>query len=245
MTRIGIVVGIDDSLRARNAVLWAVDECQLRRCSLLIVCAAETGTLATDETTIRACERAADQVLTAQAVLASARQPTVAVATLLIRTEPEEALVRLSAAAVMLVVHPTQRWSQTASSRWVAAHARCPVALISDRPAGTARRARIIVATATGPSGRRTRAFARDEALVHSATTHIVVGSDAAETVLHESAHDELAVIGVRQADSLWRSGSDPNAVGLMPRPPCPVLLVPDSTQDMSERGIVSQRSAI
>jgi nucleotide-binding universal stress UspA family protein len=190
MTSARIIVGVDNSPRARSALFWAAEECQLRRCPLLIVHASD----ATDETTLLSHERAADQLLNTYAMLASARQPTVAVSTLPAHAPPEEALVRLSMTAVMLVLGSTQRSSPAALSRRVAAHAHCPVVVIPPRAAGTARTARILVATASGPSGQRARAFAREEALVHSATTQIVMGQDGVNTVLRQSARDELAV---------------------------------------------------
>src|SRR6266542_1079052 len=78
-----IVVGVDGSPGARSALLWAADECRVRRQMLLVVHAPDLAdTVAVnpaDEPAVRSLNEVGERMLSEHAAAASARQPRVVV----------------------------------------------------------------------------------------------------------------------------------------------------------------------
>jgi nucleotide-binding universal stress UspA family protein len=233
-----IIVAVDGSANGRSALLWAADECHIRDCSLLIVHAANVMEMghgpAADEVARRTL-RAADQLLTARATLASARQPTVAVSTLLAHAESGETLIDLSLGAVMLVLgaqrRPPLRGEVVgAVTRRVTAQSHCPVAVVPPRSATATINGRVLVAALAGPSGRRAREFGHEEALVRAASMENVglEERDAIETVLSQSRQAQLVVLGVYQAGALRSMQLDPAAAAVLCHSWCPIVVVSD-----------------
>ena len=104
MSRLRIIVVLDESVGARIALQWAADECRIRGCILLVVTAAGPDHEPAPPNGGQPTDGAADQLLTSGAAAASLRQPGVPVTTLLWRGEPVDTLVALSRDAELLVV---------------------------------------------------------------------------------------------------------------------------------------------
>ena len=103
--RARIVVGVDDSRAARNAVLWGAAAARLHGRDLIIAHVAPPGgqSLASDAAVAR------EHLLNASAAAASEREPTVVVGTQLVHGAAAEELVRLTNAAMMLA---TMAWAR-------------------------------------------------------------------------------------------------------------------------------------
>src|SRR5215203_7048853 len=94
-----IIVGVNASRVAKNAVLWAVQEARIRRLGLIIAHVTPDGAGPSPDTAV---DR--ENLLNSSAAAASQREPSVAVGTLLLRGVVSEALVRLTKSAALLVV---------------------------------------------------------------------------------------------------------------------------------------------
>jgi|SRR4051812_2444672 len=175
MTMPPVVVGVDDSVDARSAVLWAAEEAMLARTSLLVVHSpalppsAPTGHLST---ALRASDDVGRSVLDAAMALARASQPSLLVKGLLSHAGAIQALIDVSAEAQLLVLGSRTAavgdMSLLSSKRvTVSAHAHCPVLLLGPvstfSPPSTV--ARIVVGAATTRAGRAAMAFAAAEAV--------------------------------------------------------------------------------
>jgi nucleotide-binding universal stress UspA family protein len=154
--------------------MWAVDECQIRGRTLLIVHAPDLAdapfVASSGEPTIRALDDAGLRLLDAHSVVASTRQPGVPVTSLLSHSGPADALVDLSLDADMLVVGTRGHNGFTSTvlgsvSTRTAAHAHCPVVVV---PQSTALRIAgsslpIVVGASNTPAGRLAFEFALAE----------------------------------------------------------------------------------
>lgn len=201
-----IAAGVDGSPAARSALLWAVDECRIRRRTLVIVHApdARDALLMTGRTgtRFRNLDDVGEQLLRDHAAAASARQPSVAVTTRLCRSAPADALIDLSEHAELLVVGSQGHGGSVTSSVLgsvsdrVAAHAQCPVAIV---PSTRARveSARVVVGVAASCSGRLALEFALDEARLRGATLVAVSAMRDPQT-----APDPTSVLDVRALQS-------------------------------------------
>jgi nucleotide-binding universal stress UspA family protein len=187
-----IVVGVDGSVGARTALLWAVDECRLRRRTLLIVHAPDGAAAATPgEPSLRALDELGERLLGAHAAAASARQPGVAVTTMLSHEPAADTLVVLSGDADLLVVGTHGLGGNLASilgsvSHRVAVHAHCPVAVVPEQlvlNGGAAPASRIVVGVSASVSGRAALEFALEEAVRRDATVVAVRAWDEPATV--------------------------------------------------------------
>jgi nucleotide-binding universal stress UspA family protein len=170
-----IVVGVDGSSGSRSALMWAVDECQIRRRTLLIVHAPDLADApfvrSSGEPAIRALDGAGLRLLDAHSVAASTRQPGVPVTSLLSHSSPADALVDLSLDADMLVVGTRGHSGFTSTvlgsvSTRTAAHAHCPVVVVPQSPALRVAESPlpIVVGAANTPAGRLAFEFALAEA---------------------------------------------------------------------------------
>jgi nucleotide-binding universal stress UspA family protein len=174
-----IVVGVDGSPGARSALLWAVDECRIRRRTLLIVHASEPdGTQLSaghGGSKLTTLDQLGEHVLRDHAVAASARQPAVAVTTMLSRATAFDALTELSHNADLVVVGSRGHGALTSTilgsvSHSVAAQAHCPVAVVPRRLAFREDSARVVVGVAPTVAGRLALGFALEEARLRGAT---------------------------------------------------------------------------
>jgi nucleotide-binding universal stress UspA family protein len=179
-----IVVGVDGSLGARSALLWAADECQIRRRVLVIVHATDPddARLVARRTgsKLRGLDEVGEYVLRNHAVAASARQPAVAVTTVLSHARSFGALTELSGAADLVVVGSRGHSAVTSNvlgsvSHRVAAQAHCPVAFVPGRLAFREDSPRVVVGVAPTAAGRLALGFALEEARLRGATLVVVL----------------------------------------------------------------------
>jgi nucleotide-binding universal stress UspA family protein len=176
-----IVVGVDGSPGARSALLWAADECRLRRQMLLIVHAPDLVDAAevrsSAEHALRTLDELGERMLSEHAATASARQPGVVVTTALSHASAADELIELSRDSDLVVVGTHGRGGIVSSilgsvSYRVAAHAHCPVAVVPElhRSRRNEPSPRVVVGMSAAPSGRLAMEFALDEAQRRGAT---------------------------------------------------------------------------
>lgn len=130
----GIVVGVDGSPSALEAVAWAAEEAVLRRIPLRLVFAVdpmcEAGLLAPDRPMAeRALADAIEQVRSAH--------PSVEVVPLIVHASPVAALVRVASPAAMICLgsngaRPTHPGHRTSTATEVLLAAECPVAIVRE-----------------------------------------------------------------------------------------------------------------
>src|SRR6266498_1809141 len=176
-----IVVGVDGSPGARSALLWAADECRVRRQMLLVVHAPDLAdTVAVnpaDEPAVCFLNEVGERMLSEHAAAVLARQPSIVVTTLLGHTPAADALIALSADSELIVVG-THGWGGIISnilgsvSYRVAAHAHCPIAMVPARhmPRRDTRTPHVVINISPTTSSRFTLEFAFDKAQHHAAT---------------------------------------------------------------------------
>lgn len=242
------MVGVDGSVGARVALLWAVDECRVRQRTLLIVHAGDEH----DPDQFR------ERLLGSHAAAASARQPGVAVTTLRSDEPAADVLIGLSADADLLVVGTHGRGGNLTSilgsvSHRVAAHAHCPVAVVPEHLTlnGGALGPRIVVGVSASVSGRAALEFALDEALRRDATLVAVraqgepadlkavigrypdariepafVTGEPADALLAAAQDAVLVVVGCHHSDDRWSTRLGPVPSAILHRSPCPVVVV-------------------
>jgi nucleotide-binding universal stress UspA family protein len=197
-----IVVGVDGSTGARSALRFAADECRIRRSTLVVVHTPDPDDLmllaGSRQSRRPTLDELGERVLREHAVAASARQPGVPVTTRLARTPAADALIELSSRADLVVVGNRGRIDIASSilgsvSHRVAAHALCPVAVVPEQPAFTARTLapHLVVGLAPSRSGRLALEFALEEARLRGA-----------------------AFIGVRAEDSF--AGAEPQSTAAL-----------------------------
>ena len=255
MTSQRIIVGVDGSCGARSAVEWAVDECRLRRCSLLVshTVDARDGNLVAGAPDAQGYDGVAEQLLAGHAAAASARQPGVAVTTLLSRALPADALIDLSQFAQMVVVGTRGRNGFTSTmlgsvSHRTAVHAHSPVAVIPQgpsRPPGEHSPGSVVVGVSGGRAARLALAFARVEAHARGTDLRTVLADDdPAEALLRAAQGAQLLVVGCHHSEDRWSTRLGPVPTSILHRSPCPVVVVgavggseptPDSREDLAE----------
>ena len=139
------VVGVDGSASAHNAVRWAATDAAARKTPMLLVYAGvgKSGTSLSAAvnlragTTTNARAHAREALATARAIARSAVDDDLDVRIVLESAPPAETLIRYSESARMLVLG-SRRQSAVARavlgsvSSVVAAHARCPIAVIPE-----------------------------------------------------------------------------------------------------------------
>lgn len=170
-----IVVGVDASASARSALLWAADECRLRNRSLLVAHAPDRTdavlALQCGEMALRATDAIGAHLLMELVILASTRQPGVAVSSALAHSPASEALIDLSVLSDLVVVGRRPGGGTTLSllgsiADRVAAHAACPVAVVpvDHHLRAVPARRRIVVGASADPAGQAAIRFAFEEA---------------------------------------------------------------------------------
>jgi nucleotide-binding universal stress UspA family protein len=231
-----IVVGVDGSPAARAALEWAVDECQLRGCTLLVVHALDRGDAPAGAAAPPVCayDHFAEELLTGHAAVASGRRPGVAVTTMLSRALPADTLVELSTFAEIVVVGTRGNNVFTSTmlgsvSQRTAAHAHSPVAVVPQRSesSGNHDARPVVVGVAGGQAGLPALDFARREADLRGVTLQTLrADDDPAHALLDAAQHAQLLVVGARHSEGRWstRLGAVPSSV--LHRAACPVVVV-------------------
>jgi nucleotide-binding universal stress UspA family protein len=212
-----IAVGVDGSAAARSALLWAADECRIRRRMLVIVHAPDPkDAVLMTGAGLHTLDEVGEYLLRDHAAAASARQPSVAVTTRLSDLAAAEALIELSEQADLVVVGSRGHGGGVVASVLgsvsdrVAAHAQCPVVIV---PEGVPRAglARVVVGVSSTHAGRLALEFAFEEARLRGATLVAVSATSdpQAEPTLGESPGvralrgllDELESVGATYPD--------------------------------------------
>ncbi|MDT4979566.1 MAG: hypothetical protein QOG07_1445 [Pseudonocardiales bacterium] len=243
MTTQRIIVGVDGSVGARTALEWAVDECRLRACTLLVVHARERDPNAGGPVLL-GYDAAAESLLTEHAAAASARRSSVPVTTLLSGGLPAETLIELSVDAELVVVGTrgsngfTSTMLGSVSNR-TAGHAHCPVAVVPQRlpalrvPDGERD---VVVGVSGGRSGRLALEFARHEAQLRGARLQSVeAGTDPVDALLRAAEGAQLLVLGCHHSDDQWGSRLGPVPTSILHRSPCPVVAVSEVPERPNE----------
>ena len=176
-----IIVGVNASRVAQNAVLWAAQEARLRRLDLIIAHVTADGASPSRDTAV---DR--ENLLNSSAAAASQREPSVAVGTLLLRGLVSEALVQLTKSSALLVVgvdsaKPRSAYGALGSVEdRLLVHASCPVVTVSRSPRFRYERQHRIVALWTGvPASEPILTQACAEAVLSDARLTVVDASDS------------------------------------------------------------------
>lgn len=181
-----VVVGVDGSESSLRATDWAADEAALRGLPLRVVYASlweryEGSALA--EGLGKPSEQVlAEDIIDTAARRAHQRQPDLKVITDLVPDEAEDALVRESTGATILVVGSRGRSGIAETllgsvSLAVAARADCPVVVLRgshDNQAAAALRGRVVVGVGDGAEVRAVVTFAAEEARLRGVPLHAV-----------------------------------------------------------------------
>ncbi|MEO7259955.1 MAG: universal stress protein [Jatrophihabitantaceae bacterium] len=174
-----VVVGVDNTVDACSAVLWAAHEAALAQTSLLILHSPQAPSARSDVP--RDCDDVGQSVLRNLETLAQAARPDVVVSTLLSHADPGQALINLSTQARLMVLGSrsamTGEVSLLASERiLVSGRAHCPVLLLGPvstfgSPRGVSR---VVVGVAATRAARAAVVFATTEAVRHNVALHLV-----------------------------------------------------------------------
>jgi nucleotide-binding universal stress UspA family protein len=234
MTTQRIIVGVDGSAGARTALEWAVDECRLRACTLLVVHARERHPDAGGPV-MPGYDAVAERLLIEHASAASARRPSVPVTTLLGGGLPADTLIKLSIDAELVVVGTRGSNGFTTTmlgsvSSHTAGHAHCPVAVVPQRvaPVGNYDGEQVVVvAVSDGRSGGLALEFARHEAQLRGARLQSVeADTEAADPLLRAAEGAQLLVLGCQHSEDRWDSRLGPVPTSILHRSACPVVAV-------------------
>lgn len=221
MTSAPVLVGVDLSSAALDAVAWGVAAAESRECDLVLAHAPDAvdtelaAAIPATEGNPMAMARAA---LGVHRSIAARMAPDISIDTLVLSGAPADVLVEASCEAGLLVLGSRGRADFRKSALGsvgfrVAVHAHCPVAVV---PPGVTHQppSRIVVGVAGGPAGRGALEFAVAEAERTGATlglVHCVApaggGRDQArtrlETLLAElrAAHPRIEIESVADSD--------------------------------------------
>ena len=239
MTKQRIVVGVDGSAGARTALEWAVDECRLRACTLLVVHARDRHPDAGGPV-LPGYDAVAEHLLIEHAAAASARRPSVPVTTLLSGGLPAHTLIDLSTDAELVVVGTRGNNGFTSTmlgsvSNRTAVHAHCPVAVVPQRVFGASDQGQrsVVVGVSGDQASRLALEFARREAQVREiplVTVH--ADDDPAESLLLAAGGAQLLVIGGHHSDDRWSTRLGPVPTSILHRSPCAVVVVGEMPGD-------------
>jgi nucleotide-binding universal stress UspA family protein len=175
-----IIVGVNTSRVAQNAVLWAAQEARLRRLDLIIAHVTPDG-----PNPDTAVDR--ENLLNSSAAAASRREPSVAVGTQVLHGVVSEALAQLTKSAALLVVgvdsaKPRSAYGALGSVEdRLLVHASCPVVTVSRSPRFRYERQHRVVAVWTGsPASEHILTQACVEAALSDARLTVVVAPESA-----------------------------------------------------------------
>ena len=199
-----IIVGVNASRVAHNAVLWAAQEARLRRLDLIIAHVTADEASPSPDTAV---DR--ENLLNSSAAAASRREPSVAVGTLLLRGAVSEALAQLTKSAAMMVVgvdsaRPRSAYGALGSVEdRLLVHASCPVVTVSRSPRFGYEGQHRVVALWTGdPASEHILTQACAETALSDARLTVVVApkSAASPGEMNSASHD------LRRAEALVMS---------------------------------------
>jgi nucleotide-binding universal stress UspA family protein len=173
-----VLVAIDGSKASRYALRWAAQEARLRHTSLIIT---HVDPSATNVVGAGPSASGADALLELSAATASQMEPSVTVATVLLRGSISAGLVNLSTSAAMLVLAVDVGRSRAShgglgpTEDRILAQARCPVVTVNGAPR-TFEHSQpfIVVGWTDNKTGHRALAAAATEAELRNATLTIV-----------------------------------------------------------------------
>lgn len=228
----GIVVGVDLSRGACDAVWWALGEARRRSAAVILVHAPDgaDAELAAGSTGGLSATGAAQAVLDKHLAHAHRLAPDVEVRTVLATGSAVDAMIEASHGAQVLVLGSRGQAGLRVSalgsvSQRVAVHARCPVVVV---PTGSVRLVtRRVVAGATDThAGRRAVEFATADAALWGAELVLVRSTEPARALIEESRISDLLVLGCHHTEDEFscRLGAVPSAV--LAAAECPVVLV-------------------
>lgn len=211
-----VVVGVDNTIDACSAVLWAAQEAALAQTSLLILHSSPTPSATASggylSAVLRDCDDAGHAVLRDLAALAQAAQPAIVISTLLSHADPAQALIGLSAQARLLVLGSrsaeTEEMPLLASKRTlISARAHCPVLLLGpiwvfDSPRNVSR---VVVGVAPTRAARAAVEFATVEAVRRNVALHLVriEQEPAAQLSEHAAGPGKEHLLNLQPMDSL------------------------------------------
>jgi len=191
-----IIVGVNASRVAHNAVLWAAQEARLRRLGLIIAHVTTEDASPSPDTAV---DR--DNLLNSSAAAASRREPSVAVGTLLLRGAVSEALAQLTKSAALMVVgvdsaRPRSAYGALGSVEdRLLVHASCPVVTVSRSPRFGYEGQHHVIALWTGdPASEQILTQACAEAAFSDARLTVVIALESAALPagLNSGNHDRL-----------------------------------------------------
>jgi nucleotide-binding universal stress UspA family protein len=215
-----IVVGIDGSSSGAHALAWAAGEAERKGVELVIAHAIDTITpmAVSSATVVTVMMESGDygrELLTDAIALLAARHPTVPVSTILRQGKPAELLIELGTSDRMLVVGTHGRGHFLGArigsvSQRVAAHAHCPVVVISNEEVAAARAAaakasagpatttssdpstdrRVVVGVLASSAGHETLRFAFQQAVERRASLLAICAFGS----FSRTAHDPILV---------------------------------------------------
>ncbi|MDQ2749549.1 MAG: universal stress protein [Actinomycetota bacterium] len=186
--RLSVLVGVDGSEGADQALSWAAEEARSRGVGLRLICAyggefsygglTMFGDFPVPDLTL-AREGTAD-LLAEAAARVTELAPEVEVSAQPVEDDPADALIEASAGASLIVLgarHLAGAGSVVLGSvsSAVAAHAACPVVVLRGPEGSAAEHAQVVVGVDGRPSSEAVLAFAFDYAARHSAPLHAVL----------------------------------------------------------------------
>ena len=201
-----VIVGVNASRVAQNAVLWAAQEARIRRLGLIIAHVTPDGAGPSPETAV---DR--ENLLNSSAAAASRREPSVAVGTLLLRGVVSEQLAELTKSAAVLAVgvdsaKPRSAYGALGSVEdRLLVHASSPVVTVSRSPHHQYDRQHHVVALWTGgPASEHVLTQACAEAALSDARLTVVIAPESAASPggMESANHDRL------QAEALVMSAA-------------------------------------
>lgn len=225
-----IIVGVDGCASSTGALFWAADEARLRARSLLVVhspAAARADLVGVAVPGLRAMDAYADHLLSAHAAAASARQPAVAVTSLLGHGDPGDTLVDLSAVAAMVVLglhSPHAAYADLAGR--VAAQAHSAVVVVPEGhdlrggPRGV-----VFLARGLGADD-HARAVASEEAFLREMSWRTARVDGVSGVPAAAASARSAALVVVPAAARPHRHGPDPVLSAVLAIAACPVMIV-------------------
>jgi nucleotide-binding universal stress UspA family protein len=208
-----IVVGVDESLEARWAVLWGAREARLRGAALSLAHVKSSGT---DDRAVDDFESETDALLDARAAEASELEPGVSIASRLYESgSVSEQLIELSSAAALVVLGLASARPRAQHGLLgpledrVAVHAHCPVVTVNGpSPIVGQDYDKIVLGWTEGTTGRRALDAAAEEAALRGSLLSIVTipPTDTASSALpSERVKVEEALIdSIRRIESTY-----------------------------------------
>jgi len=197
---------VDGSRAARHALLWAARQARIRQ-SLLVV--THVDPLSPDAVGLSGDPVGSEAILESSAAAASQREPSVTVATLLLRGSVTDELIKLSATASMLVVGVDPTTSRANHGLLgpvedrVVVNASCPVVTVHDSRPTIPHSVPDVTVRWTDDSGSGVIGRAAEEAAVRDASLTIVSVSPAQQGLDGDSRTDRAGAAADGMSEAL------------------------------------------